>query len=189
MRAVRRTGAPPVATLGDVSDQDPTSADAPPAIDPLEFRRVLGHFPTGVTVVAAAPDERPAGMTVGSFFSISLDPPLVGFCVDHGSSSWPEIEPAGAFSVNVLGAEQSSLSNHFARTTGDRFADVLWHPGVTGSPILDEALTHIECATEQVVEAGDHWIVIGRVVDLGVDREGAPLLFFKGGYGRFEPEV
>lgn len=171
-----------------MSDQDPT-ADTAPVIDPLEFRRVLGHFPTGVTVVAAAPDGRPAGMTVGSFFSISLDPPLVGFCVGVGSSSWPEIEPAGVFAVSVLGADQSDVSNHFARTTGDRFDGVAWRAGATGSPVLEEALAHIECATEQVVDAGDHLIVIGRVVDLDVDRDGAPLLFFKGGYGRFEPEV
>lgn len=171
-----------------MSDQDPT-ADAAPAIDPLAFRRVLGHFPTGVTVVAAAPDGRPAGMTVGSFFSISLDPPLVGFCVDRGSSSWPDIEPAGAFAVSVLGAGQSDVSNHFARTAGDRFDGVAWRAGITGSPILEDALAHIECATEQVVDAGDHWIVIGRVVDLDVGRDGTPLLFFKGGYGRFEPEV
>ena len=177
-----------------MSDQDPTTADPSDAaetatIDPAEFRRVLGHFPTGVTVVTAAPDGAPAGMTIGSFFSISLDPPLVGLCVGKGSSSWPDIEPAGCFAVNVLGADQADISTTFARSEGDRFDGVAWHPGVTGSPILDTDLAHIECVTEQVVEAGDHWIVIGRVVDLGVDREGLPLLFFQGRYGSFDPEV
>lgn len=158
-------------------------------IDPLDFRRVLGHFPTGVTVVAAAPDGQAHGMTVGSFFSISLDPPLVGLCVGKGSSSWPDIEPAGRFAVSVLGADQSDLSNRFARSGEDRFDGVAWHAGTTGSPVLDDALAHIDCVTEQVVEAGDHWIVIGRVVELAVHRDGTPLLFFQGRYGSFDPEV
>lgn len=172
---------------GDAADSGPPAEHVP--IDPMDFRRVLGHFPTGVTVVAAAPDGRASGMTVGSFFSISLDPPLVGLCVGKGSSSWPEIEPAGCFAVSVLGSDQSELSNRFARSGEDRFDGVTWRAGLTGSPVLDDALAHIDCVTEQVVEAGDHWIVIGRVVELDVHRDGSPLLFFQGRYGSFDPEV
>lgn len=155
-------------------------------IDPGDFRRVLGHLPTGVTVVTAAPAGHPAGMTIGSFFSVSLDPPLVGFCAGKGSTSWPLIEPAGVFAVNVLGADQAGVSNHFASSAADRFEEVGWRTGVTGSPVLDDVIAHIECRTDQVVDAGDHWIVIGRVVDLEVDGGGTPLVFLGGRYGTFE---
>jgi len=155
-------------------------------IDPGDFRRVLGHLPTGVTVVTAAPDGHPAGMTIGSFFSVSLDPPLVGFCAGKGSTSWPLIAPAGVFAVNVLGADQAGVSNHFASSAADRFEEVAWRAGVTGSPVLDGVIAHIECRTDQVVEAGDHWIVVGRVVDLEVDGGGTPLVFLGGRYGSFE---
>ncbi|HSL59632.1 MAG TPA: flavin reductase family protein [Acidimicrobiales bacterium] len=163
-----------------------TAADDAP-IDPLDFRRVLGHFPTGVTVVTAAPDGEPQGMTVGSFFSISLDPPLVGLCADKRSTSWPRIDPAGVFAVNVLADDQAHLSSHFASKADDKFEGIEWRPGVTGSPILAGVVGHIDCRTEQSIDAGDHWIVVGRVVELDVDRETRPLLFFQGGYGRFEP--
>jgi len=161
--------------------------DAP--IDPLDFRRVLGHFPTGVTVVTAAPDGEPQGMTVGSFFSISLDPPLVGLCADKRSTSWPKIDPAGVFAVNVLADDQADLSTHFAGKGDDKFEGIDWRPGVTGSPVLADAIGHIDCRTEQSIDAGDHWIVVGRVLELDIDREARPLLFFQGGYGRFEPVI
>jgi 3-hydroxy-9,10-secoandrosta-1,3,5(10)-triene-9,17-dione monooxygenase reductase component len=157
-----------------------------PVIDPADFRKVLGHLPTGVTVVAAAPDEHPAGMTIGSFFSVSLDPPLVGFCAGKGSTSWPLIEPARCFAVNILSSDQAGISNHFASSAADRFGEVSWRPGVTGSPILDGVVGHIECRTEHTFDAGDHWIVVGHVVDLSVDEGGAPLVFLGGRYGTFE---
>lgn len=163
-----------------------TDHDAPP-IDPLEFRRVLGHCPTSVTVVTAAPDGVPKGMTIGSFFSVSLDPPLVGLCVDRRSTSWPEIEPAGVFAVNVLADDQSDLSARFAGRVPDKYDGVPWRPGVTGSPIIEGAIGHIDCRLESTFEAGDHWIVVGRVLELDVDREARPLLFFQGGYGTFDP--
>lgn len=163
-----------------------TDQDTEP-IDPQAFRKVLGHFPTGVTVVTAAPDGRPEGMTIGSFFSISLDPPLVGFCADKRSSSWPRMDPAGVFAVNVLADDQADLSGHFAGRADDKFAGIGWRRGVTGSPILDGIVAHVDCRLEQSIESGDHWIVVGRVVELEIDREARPLLFFQGGYGRFEP--
>lgn len=155
-------------------------------LDPLTLRRSFGNFPTGVTVVTAAPGGEPTGMTIGSFFSVSLDPPLVGLCADRSSSSWPRIEPANAFVVNLLAADQSHLSNHFASGVEDRFADLAWRPAPrTGSPILDDVIGWVDCVTEQTVESGDHWIVIGRVVDLAIEREADPLVFFRGGYGSF----
>lgn len=164
---------------------EPTPGEDP-AIEPGDFRRVLGHLPTGVTIVTAAPDGHPAGMTIGSFFSVSLDPPLVGFCAGKGSTSWPLIAPAGCFTVNILGAQQAGLSNHFASSAADRFEEVAWRPGRTGSPLLEGVVAHIECLTEQTVDAGDHWIIIGRVVDLAVDGGGDPLVFLGGTYGHFE---
>ena len=154
-------------------------------IDPMEFRRVLGRLPTGVTVVTAAPDGHPAGMTIGSFFSVSLDPPLVGFCAGKGSTSWPLIAPAGCFAVNILSADQAGLSNHFASSAADRFGEVDWHAGVTGSPVLAGVVGHIECRTSQTVDAGDHWIVVGHVVDMTLDAGGSPLVFLGGRYGSF----
>lgn len=155
------------------------------AIDPLVFRQVLGHFPTGVTVVTAAPGGAPHGMTIGSFFSISLDPPLVGLCIDQRSTSWPAIEPAGVFAVNILAEDQAAVSGHFASKAESKFDGVDWRPGVSGSPILPGVVGHIDCRTEQVIDSGDHWIVVGRVLELAVDREARPLLFFRGGYGTF----
>jgi flavin reductase (DIM6/NTAB) family NADH-FMN oxidoreductase RutF len=155
-----------------------------PAIDPTEFRKVLGHFPTGVTVVTAARDGVPVGLTIGSFTSVSLDPPLVGFLPGKSSTSWPDIERAGAFCVNVLADDQSELCWGFARDGDEKFDGVGWRPGVTGSPILEGALAWIDCTIEQVVEAGDHWFVLGLVEHLAA-REGAPLLFFRGQLGGF----
>jgi flavin reductase (DIM6/NTAB) family NADH-FMN oxidoreductase RutF len=156
------------------------------SFDPLELRRIFGHFPTGVTVISSAPEGKPAGMTIGSFFSVSLEPPLVGFCVGKSSTSWPLIEPAGCFAVNILGVGQAALSNHFASSAADRFEEVPWQPGVTGSPLLDDVVAHIECQTDSTVDAGDHLIVVGRVVALTVHAGGSPLLFLGGAYGAFE---
>lgn len=166
-----------------------THQDHPP-IDPLDFRNVLSHWPTGVSVVTAAPGGDPAGMTIGSFFSVSLDPPLVGLCAGMGSTSWPNIEPAGCFAVNILGADQAELSNHFASAAADKFDNIPWRPGVTGSPIIEGVIAHIDCVTEYTFAAGDHWIVVGRVVELQIDRPDQdgpePLVFFRRNYGTFE---
>jgi flavin reductase (DIM6/NTAB) family NADH-FMN oxidoreductase RutF len=166
-----------------VSGQNPASF---PAFDPLVLRRAFGHFPTGVTVVTAAPEGEPQGMTVGSFFSVSLDPPLVGLCADKSSVSWPRIAVAKRFAVNFLAADQADVSNRFASREGDKFADIDWRPApVTGSPLLAGCIGWVDCVTEQTVESGDHWIVVGRVVGIEVERETDPLVFFRGGYGTF----
>lgn len=159
------------------------------AIDSAEFRKVLGHFPTGVTVVAAVAHGRPVGLAVGSFFSVSLDPPLVGFCVGRASSSWSAIRAAGHFVVNVLSDSQGPVSGQFSSKMEDKFEGLDWTPAVaTGGPRLDGCLAHIDCTVEHVYDGGDHDIVVGRVQALGIDRsEDGPLLFFKGGYGRLAP--
>lgn len=156
-----------------------------PGFDTATFRTVLGHFCSGITVVTAVDAGEPVGLTCQSFTSVSLDPPLVLFVPAKGSNSWPHIRTAGAFCANVLGDDQEELGRRFALRGVDKFAGVGWGPGGTGAPILDGCLAFIGCTIEAVHGAGDHDIVVGRVVELGVGHEGGPLLFFRGGYGRF----
>lgn len=160
------------------------------SIDPQEFRRVLGHFPTGVTVVTAPGDDGPTGMAIGSFASVSLEPPLVMFCPAKDSSSWERMKPAGRFCVNVLGAHQAEVCGVFASKADDKFAGIEWTTEVTGAPVLPGALAWIDCEPYAVYDGGDHDIVVGRVVALGTghdhDLDHGPLLFFRGGYGRHQ---
>ena len=159
-----------------------------PAIDGAIFRQVLGHYPTGVCVVAAIePGGRPAGMAVGSFTSVSLDPPLVAFFPDRSSTSWPRLERAGRFCVNVLANDQEPLCRRFASKVADRFEGVSYRLSTAGSPILDHVVAWIDCVLHAVHEAGDHFIVLGRVIELDVVRPEQPLLFFRGSYGSFAP--
>ncbi|MGA1344381.1 MAG: flavin reductase family protein [Ilumatobacteraceae bacterium] len=157
-------------------------------IDPARFRNVLGHFPTGVTVVTGMDDDSPVGLTIGSFTSVSLDPPMVGFLPGTNSASWAAMAPSRRFGVNVLGSDQADVCWTFAKSgnEAERFTDLAWHPGVTGSPVIEGSLATIECEVEAVTEMGDHYFVLGRVVALDAG-EGAPLLFFRGGLGGFAP--
>jgi 3-hydroxy-9,10-secoandrosta-1,3,5(10)-triene-9,17-dione monooxygenase reductase component len=158
-----------------------------PTIDQARFRQVLGHFPTGVTVITAAPEGAPpVGLAVGSFCSLSLDPPLILFCAAKSSSSWPKIEAVGSFCVNILAEDQEEVCRQFASKAEDKFAGVGYRPGHTGAPILHDVLGWIDCRMESVTDGGDHVIVVGRVLELEVAHEGKPLVFFRGGYGRFE---
>ncbi|MBI4884469.1 MAG: flavin reductase family protein [Actinobacteria bacterium] len=164
---------------------------APDSIDPLHYRRVLGYFPTGVTVITACTaDREPIGFTIGSFASVSLDPPLVGFLPMVTSDRWAAIRDAGTFCVNVLAADQGDLCWRFAKTdVVAPFEGVNWRQSaVTGSPIIAGSIAWIDCSIDTVVAAGDHDFVIGRVLQL----EHAPpeqtpnaLLFFRGQLGRF----
>jgi flavin reductase (DIM6/NTAB) family NADH-FMN oxidoreductase RutF len=125
--------------------------------DPAHFRRVLGHYPTGVSIVTAVDDHGgPLGMVVGSFTSVSLDPPLVAFLAMDTSRTYAQIKPAGRFCVNVLAADQEPLCRAFASRDVDKFADVNWHAAPTGSPILDDAVAWVDCETEVIHSAGDH---------------------------------
>ena len=170
------------------ADAEEPEISAAPAIDTARFRQVLGHFPTGVTVITATCSEGPAGLAVGSFFSVSLDPPLVAFCAAKTSTSYPRIETAGHFVVNILGEEQEDISRAFASKAPDKFAGLGYRAAPsTGAPVLNGVLAWIECASYAVHEAGDHWIVLGRVLDLEIGHEGGPLVFFRGGYSRLHP--
>ena len=163
------------------------------AVDPAEFRKVLGHFPTGVTVITAAgPEGRPIGFTIGSFASVSLDPPLVGFLPMINSERWADIRAAGSFCVNVLGNHQPDLCWQFAKTSVPfPFDGVDWHPSkITGSPVIENVIASIDCIIEGIVDAGDHHFVLGRVValeHLAPENEPNPLLFFRGQLGEFNP--
>lgn len=162
-----------------------TTASAP-AIDPAVFRRVLGHYPTGVCIVTAVEEDgSPVGMVVGSFTSASLDPPLVAFLPDRKSTSWPRIERAGRFCVNVLASDQQPLCRRFSASGTDKFANLSHRISDNGSPVLDDVVAWIDCTLDAVHEAGDHFIVLGRVMALDVMRPERPLLFFQGGYGEF----
>lgn len=160
-------------------------SDAGATFDSAKYRQVLGHFPTGVTVVTAATPDGPVGLAVGSFTSVSLDPPKVLFCVGRQSSSWPGIETAGNFCVNVLAADQEGVCRVFASRATDKFAGTGWKRSGNGSPLLDGTLAYIDCSVDEIVESGDHYIVVGAVQDLDVRHEGSPLVFFRGGYGTF----
>ena len=166
------------------------------SIDSAQFRQVLGHFPTGVTVITATnpadgSHPGPVGFTIGSFVSVSLDPPLVGFLPMVSSERWHAIEAAGTFCVNVLGADQGDLCWRFAKSSIEQpFEGVVFRPAPhTGSPLLDGVIAWIDCEISDVVDAGDHQFVMGRVLGMGhadPDTEPNPLLFFKGAVGGFQ---
>jgi flavin reductase (DIM6/NTAB) family NADH-FMN oxidoreductase RutF len=159
----------------------------PSTIDPQLFRRVMGHFPTGVVIVTApGMDGKPAGMSVGSFTSVSLDPPLVAFFPAASSTTWPKMAPAGCFCVNILASDQEHLCRAFARTGADKFLGVGWRTGGSSAPIIEASLAWIDCDLERVDQAGDHYIVLGRVREMQIERPSVPLVFFQGGYGRFD---
>jgi flavin reductase (DIM6/NTAB) family NADH-FMN oxidoreductase RutF len=154
--------------------------------DARSFREVLGHYPTGVALVSAVTQQgRPIGMIVGSFTSVSLDPPLVAYLPMRTSRTFEVMRRSGTFVVNVLAAEQENLCRRFAGPGEDKWHGVRWRPSPSGAPILDGAVAWIECSTDSITEAGDHYVVLGRVDHLEVQDAATPLLFFQGGYGRF----
>lgn len=158
-------------------------------VDPARFREVLGQYPTGVVVVTAVDAAgEPIGMTVGSFTSVSLDPPLVAFLPSQTSSSWRALRESGdAFCINVLGSGQEDLCRAVAMRKTDKFAGFDLRESPSGNPVIDGAVVWIDCITEQVYPGGDHDIVLGRVIDLDHGAPDQPLLFFRGGYGSFTP--
>lgn len=152
--------------------------------DSKHFRTVLGHLPTGVSVVTGVNREGVKwGITIGSVVSVSLDPPLVGFFPGVGSTSWPQIEQGGGFCVNVLTASQDELCWRFAKEPtdgGDRFDGVPSHLNASGMPVLEGTLAQIDCSIESVTAAGDHYFVLGRVRELALDvTAGDAMVFYK----------
>ncbi|MGQ0826401.1 MAG: flavin reductase family protein [Actinomycetota bacterium] len=154
--------------------------------DPATYRTVLGHFATGIALVTATEAGEPVGMACNSFTSVSLDPPLVLFCAAKSSTTWPRIRAAGRWAANFLGEQDEEICRLFAQKGADRFAQMRHHPGASGAPILDDALAFVDCETVAEHDAGDHLIVVGAVLELGYASERKPLLFYRGGYGRFE---
>lgn len=179
-----------------LGEHTPIPDDPEAAARARQFRDVLGLFCSGVTVVTSVSDGQPVGMTCQSFSSVSLEPPLVMFSPAKTSRAWPLMQRAGFFCVNILAAGQSELSNAMATKGDEKFAGLNWTTAATGAPLIEGVLGYIDCTVHQVVEAGDHYIVIGRVKELGQgdrhnpdrsdlgpgEESDEPLLFFQGKY-------
>lgn len=162
-------------TMTSIEDAVAESA----SFDAASLKRAFAQYPSGLTVVTASTALGPIGFTCQAFHSVSLEPPLVSFMVMNTSTTYPGIRAAGRFAVNILGEQQAGLAMQFARK-GDRFEGIDWQPGRTGSPLIAGSLASFDCELWAEHEAGDHMIVIGRVVDLRVASEdGDPLLYFR----------
>lgn len=150
--------------------------------DSKEFRTVLGHFPTGVVIISGLDKSgNPQGLTIGSFSSISLDPPLVGFFPGLNSKTWPAIAESGAFCVNVLSVMQSEVCWRFAKESEGRFEGVNWSHSPLNSPMIEGSVAFIDCKIESSSQVGDHFLVVGRVQSLqAVEGAHAPMVFSKG---------
>ena len=155
--------------------------------DRRAFRNALGCFATGVTVVTTVTDAgEPVGLTANSFSSVSLDPPLVLFCLDRASHNLGAFRAAGRFAVNVLGDDQRDLSVRFSTTIGDRWDGVEWEAWETGAPILKGCLASIDCTTEAVHDGGDHSIFLGEVLNSSRGAGPQALVFFGSGFHEIE---
>jgi flavin reductase (DIM6/NTAB) family NADH-FMN oxidoreductase RutF len=152
-----------------------------PDVGAAELRRVMGHFASGIVIVSGADRLGPVGLTCQSFFSLSLDPPLVALAPSHASRSWPRIAATGSFAVSILSSAQEALCRSFAVSGADKFDGVAWRTAHTGSPIIEGALAWADCRIEAVHEAGDHYLVTARVLHAG-HVDGQPLLFYRGTY-------
>jgi 3-hydroxy-9,10-secoandrosta-1,3,5(10)-triene-9,17-dione monooxygenase reductase component len=151
-------------------------------ISGADFRQVMAHVPTSVSVVAAMSPDGPVGLTVGTFVSVSLDPPLVGFFPALSSTSWPAVEAAGRFAVSVLGDHAETTCRQLARSGPDKFAGVGWQLSPLGSPVLTDAVAWFDCELERRHDAGDHHFVLGLVHELGLREGNGPLVFCHGTY-------
>ena len=151
--------------------------------DNRALRNALGRFATGIAVVTAIdPDGHPIGLTVNSFSAVSLNPPLVLWCLDNGSHNLEAFRRASHHAITILAADQQDLSNRFATWPTDRFAGLPWQPGLGGAPLLPGACASFEVANETAHLAGDHTVFIGRVERFTEAPDRAPLLYFGGGY-------
>ncbi|WP_439366133.1 flavin reductase family protein [Bradyrhizobium sp. DASA03005] len=157
------------------------------SIDAFQFRRMLGYYPSGITVVCGSDSGQPLGFTCQSFHSVSLNPPLVSLSIMSTSKSWPRIRASGRFSVNILSEAQRDISDKFAEPSGDRWAGVRWEASGAGNPIILGAIVCLDCVHHAEYEAGDHVIAIGNVLNIfGPDPfdQRMPLLFYQGRYHR-----
>ena len=151
------------------------------AVDEAKFKMAMSHFASGVTIVTTAHEGTQFGMTVASFASLSLRPPLVLICVEKSVKTHDAIAAARKFGVSFLAAEQAAISSQFASRREDKFEGVAVHNGMLGVPLIDGAITTIECTLQDQLPGGDHTIFVGEVVDVET-REGVPLLYFRSGY-------
>lgn len=171
--------------MTDDTQTAPSPVDAP-SIEPRHFRDALLHYPTGVAVITAMTEAHgPVGMVVGSFASVSLDPALVAFMPQRIDPTFALLRTVDSFCVNVVSADQEPLCRRLAAGPPDTFTGVRWYPAASGAPVLEGAVAWIDCRHDAIIEAGDHYIVIGRVEAGDVARPALPLLSFQGGYGRF----
>ncbi len=153
--------------------------------DVRKFRDALGNFATGVTIITTMSDDgEPIGLTANSFSSVSLDPPLVLFCLGRESYSFGHFENSEHFVINILGADQQEQSNHFARPSTDKWNDITYDVCDNGCPAFRNALAIFECAKHDVHDAGDHIIIVGRVESFEHKGEGDPLLYYRGRYAQ-----
>lgn len=162
---------------------EPTSA-----VDPGAFRKVMGHFASGVTVVTTCMGERRAGITVNAFCSVSLDPPLVLVCIERDSRTHSLLLESRIFAVNILSSAQANVSRCFAGSSKakfEHFCDVETHEVATGAPVFDNCVAFVDCRVEAVYPGGDHSIFVGRVHALGCS-SAAPLLYYHGRYGQLD---
>ena len=158
----------------------------PAAVTSAEFRNACGRFATGVTIATVLDSDRqPHGLTVSSFTSVSLDPPLISICLGHAVTLIDLFRAANFFGINVLAEDQQPVSERFARKGLDRFAGIGWTLGDHDVPLLEGALASIECQIDQRIPVGDHDIFVGRMIGIRV-REGAPLLHFSGAYRKLQ---
>ena len=154
-------------------------------IDPRDFRSALGTFATGVTIVTAmGSDGKPYGLTCNSFASVSINPPLVLWSLGMYSQGLPIFQNASHFAVNVLGVSQQPLAAKFAKTSPNKFDGVKWKPGLGKAPLIADSVAHFQCRAANRYYGGDHVIFLGAVEGYSYSRK-EPLLFVRGGYGRF----
>jgi flavin reductase (DIM6/NTAB) family NADH-FMN oxidoreductase RutF len=163
---------------------EPTRHEYRSGHDPRTLRDALGCFATGVTVVTCLHEGQPAGLTVNSFTSVSLDPPLLLVCIAKQAASAPALTQASQFAINVLQTGQKPDSIRFSTRDEDRFGTSRWACGEAGAPILEESLSVFECERFAVYDGGDHHILVGRVMKASFDASLDPLLYFRGRYRR-----
>lgn len=154
------------------------------AINSVNFREALGHYASGITIISSCIDDEPIGFTCQSFYSVSMEPPLVSFSVMASSYSYPKIRRAGRFAVNILAGDQATISHQFAKRGADKWQGVKWAESPLGNPLIVDNLHWLDCEIQAEYAVGDHLIVIGEVKALKVQAETAkqPLLYYKGQY-------
>ncbi|MGY1812481.1 flavin reductase family protein [Blastococcus sp. SYSU D00820] len=162
-----------------------TGQPAPPT--PAEMRAAIGAFASGVTVVTGTDGGEPLGFACQSFASVSLDPPLVLFCADHRGRAWPRIRRSGRFCVNVLAEDQIDVCNRFGSSRGLKYEGLAHGRSAWGVPVLDDVLLRVHAEVAAVHVAGDHDVVIGRVLELETVADRRPMVFFRGRFG-VDPE-